>query len=159
MPKWEGEYLTKLKFLKDCREEKEYTDTEQETELEKQLEEYLKGKRKKFDIPLKLQGTAFQVKVWMEILKIPYGEVKTYGEIAENVDSPKAARAVGLACNKNPIIMLVPCHRVVGKGGKLTGYSGGLDIKKKLLNLEKSHFKYAGFSMLTRIRGDTIIVT
>lgn len=138
MSKWEGEYLTALKLVKDCREEQ--VSAEYEAKLKRQLEEYLKGERKKFDIPLKLQGTDFQLKVWNGLLKIPYGEVKTYGEIAKDLDSPKAARAVGLACNKNPIIILVPCHRVVGKGGKLTGYAAGIDVKEKLLALEKGYF-------------------
>lgn len=137
MSKWEGKYLTELKLVKDCGEEQ--ISTKYEAELKRQLEEYLRGERKKFDIYLRLQGTAFQSKLWLELLKIPYGEVKTYGEIAKDLDSPKAARAVGLACNKNPIIILVPCHRVVGKGGKLTGYAAGLDVKEKLLALEKGY--------------------
>lgn len=145
LSKWEGEYLTELRFIKEYGEEQ--LSTENDEKLKKQLEEYLKGERKKFDIPLKLQGTKFQMKVWKELLKIQWGEVKTYGEIAKDVDLPKAARAVGLACNKNPIIILVPCHRVVGKGGKLTGYAPGLDVKEKLLAVEKSPFSIQGFSV------------
>lgn len=138
---WEGEYLSELKHFRnneagnDC----EPMD-EKEKELEKQLREYMDGERKSFSIPLKPKGTEFQKKVWNELLKIPYGEVRTYGEIAEAVGCPKGARAVGLACNKNPIIILIPCHRVVGKNGKLTGYACGIDVKEKFLSLENAKF-------------------
>ena len=111
-----------------------------EKELEKQLMEYMRGERKSFSIPLNPKGTQFQKKVWNELLKIPYGEVRTYGEIAEAVGCTKGARAVGLACNKNPIIILIPCHRVVGKNGKLTGYACGIDVKEKFLSLENAKF-------------------
>lgn len=136
---WEGEYLSELKYFRnnetgnDC----EPMDA-REKELEKQLREYMDGERKSFSIPLKPNGTQFQKKVWNELLKIPYGEVRTYGEIAKAVGCPKGARAVGLACNKNPIIILIPCHRVVGKNGKLTGYVCGIDVKEKFLSLENA---------------------
>lgn len=113
---------------------------EREKELEKQLREYMRGERKSFSIPLNPNGTQFQKKVWNELLKIPYGEVRTYGEIAEAVGCTKGARAVGLACNKNPIIILIPCHRVVGKNGKFTGYACGIDVKEKFLSLENAKF-------------------
>ena len=87
-------------------------------------------------MPLSLKGTPFQMKVWEELRKIPYGETLSYGQIAENVGNPKAARAVGMANNKNPIMIIVPCHRVIGKNGKLVGYAGGVDIKEKLLKIE-----------------------
>ena len=103
-----------------------------------QLLEYLNGTRKKFDLPLQMEGTEFQEKVWDVLLTIPYGETRSYKEIAEQIGDVKATRAVGMANNKNPIAIVVPCHRVVGADGALTGYAGGLDIKKKLLELEKN---------------------
>lgn len=105
---------------------------------EQQLKEYLLGKRKQFDLPFQLEGTEFQKKVWQELQRIPYGETKTYGEIAEAIGSPKAARAVGMANHKNPIPIFIPCHRVIGVKGKLVGYAYGLDMKKQLLELEKN---------------------
>lgn len=104
-----------------------------------QLEEYFAGKRKSFDLPLCPKGTEFQKKVWTSLCEIPYGETRTYGEIAAAVGNPKAARAVGMANNRNPISVLVPCHRVIGSGGKLVGYGGGLDKKKFLLDLEQKY--------------------
>ena len=105
---------------------------------ERQLLEYFEGKRKKFDLPLKLKGTPFQEKVWKELLKIPYGETRTYGEIAKNIENPKAARAVGMANHNNPISIVVPCHRVIGVNNKLVGYGLGIDKKQYLLELEKN---------------------
>lgn len=102
-----------------------------------ELEEYFKGKRREFSIPLKLEGTEFQKSVWTELLNIPYGETRTYGEIAKSIGNEKGSRAVGNANNKNPIPIIVPCHRVIGSNNKLVGYGGGLDIKEKLLNLER----------------------
>lgn len=102
-----------------------------------QLEDYFKKKRKNFDLPLKLKGTEFQEKCWDALQEIPYGETRTYKDIAEAVNSPKAYRAVGLANNRNPISIIVPCHRVIGANGKLVGYGGGLDKKEFLLKLEK----------------------
>lgn len=103
-----------------------------------QICEYLKGSRKTFNFPYKLIGTDFQKKVWNTICQIPYGETRTYKQIAEAVNSPKASRAVGMANNKNPIIIAVPCHRVIGREGKLVGYAGGLEMKNSLLELEKN---------------------
>lgn len=103
-----------------------------------QVTEYLQGRRSAFTFPLELRGTEFQKKVWQELCKIPYGKTRTYGEIAAAIGNPKAARAVGMANNKNPIIIAVPCHRVIGANGKLVGYAGGLDMKRDLLRLEKS---------------------
>lgn len=102
-----------------------------------QLLEYFAGKRREFTIPLHQLGTPFQLKVWKELCSIPYGETRSYGELAANVENPKGQRAVGMANHQNPIGIVVPCHRVIGKNGSLTGYAGGLDIKKKLLELEK----------------------
>jgi len=103
----------------------------------RELQEYLEGRRMEFDIPLAPDGTDFQRQVWAELRKIPYGETVSYGEIAARTGRPKAARAVGMANHRNPIPILIPCHRVVGAGGALVGYGGGLSIKKKLLELEK----------------------
>ena len=101
-----------------------------------QLDEYFAGKRKTFDLSLKLCGTEFQNRVWNELQKIPYGETISYKELAARTGNEKACRAVGLANNKNPIPIITPCHCVIGAGGKLTGYAGGLDVKKFLLELE-----------------------
>ncbi len=102
-----------------------------------QLDAYFKGELTKFDIELDIQGTDFQKKVWQELVKIPYGETLSYGELAKRIGNPKASRAVGMANGKNPISIIVPCHRVIGKNGSLTGFGGGLDAKKTLLDLEK----------------------
>ena len=103
-----------------------------------QLAEYFAGTRKNFDLPLKPDGTPFQLSVWQALGQIPYGETRTYGQIAAAIGKPHAARAVGMACNKNPLWILIPCHRVIGSNQKLTGYAGGLDMKRALLELEKS---------------------
>ena len=107
------------------------------SDIQKQLTEYEKGSRKVFDLPLHLKGTEFQLKVWNALLEIPYGETRSYQQIAQRIGQPKALRAVGGACNRNPIGIIVPCHRVIGKNGKLTGYAGGLFYKELLLNHEK----------------------
>ena len=101
-----------------------------------QLEEYLAGVRKKFDLPLAPAGTPFQRKVWNALEQIPYGQTRSYRQIAEAVNSPKGFRAVGMANNRNPIAVFIPCHRVIGADGSMVGYGGGLDIKKHLLRLE-----------------------
>ena len=101
-----------------------------------QLNEYFAGKRKEFDLPLNPKGTDFQKSVWNALQKIPYGETQTYGQVAKMVGSPKACRAVGLANNRNPIWIVIPCHRVIGANGTLVGYGGGLDMKQKLLEIE-----------------------
>lgn len=101
--------------------------------------EYLNEKRTSFDFAYKLIGTEFEKKVWEQLLSIPYGETRTYKEIATAIGNPKASRAVGMANNKNPITIVVPCHRVIGTNGKMVGYAGGLDMKKALLNLEKQN--------------------
>jgi methylated-DNA-[protein]-cysteine S-methyltransferase len=106
-----------------------------------QLEEYFSGERTKFDLPLIFNGTPFQVKVWQALCSIPLSETKTYAWLANKIDNPKAVRAVGAANGANPIGLIVPCHRVIGKDGKLTGYAGGLALKAKLLMHEKAQFK------------------
>lgn len=103
----------------------------------KQLQEYFSGKRTEFTLPLAATGTEFQQKVWRALTTIPYGETWSYQDLANAIDNPKAVRAVGLANGKNPISVIVPCHRVIGKNGKLTGYAGGVERKAKLLKLEQ----------------------
>jgi len=111
-------------------------DDEVLTKTRRQLDEYLEGRRKAFDIPVLMVGTDFQRRVWDALLRIPYGATSTYGQIAEDIGSPRAARAVGSACGANPISIIVPCHRVIGSDGGLVGYGGGLPLKRKLLALE-----------------------
>ncbi len=105
----------------------------------KEISEYLNGKRKAFDFPIAPKGTDFQRKVWSALREIPYGETKTYGEIAAQIGNPQAARAVGNACNKNPLLLVVPCHRVLGANGSLTGFAAGIKVKERLLLLEKKY--------------------
>ncbi|MDR1241152.1 MAG: methylated-DNA--[protein]-cysteine S-methyltransferase [Oscillospiraceae bacterium] len=121
------------KCFYDCIEE----ETPLILETSKQLREYFCGKRKSFDIPLSTKGTPFQTKVWNALKLIPYGKTQTYKEIATIINSPKACRAVGMANNKNPISIIIPCHRVVGSNNSLVGYASGIHIKKYLLELEK----------------------
>ena len=115
---------------------------EQETPLIKeayrQLSEYLKGERKGFDLALLIKGTTFQQQVWKALLEIPYGETRSYKQIAVAIGNPKAVRAVGMANNRNPLLIVVPCHRVIGANGKLVGYGAGIEKKEFLLRLEKS---------------------
>lgn len=107
-------------------------------EANAQLQKYLKGELKAFDLPISLKGTDFQKKVWTELIKIPYGQTKSYKDIAESVGSPKAFRAVGMSNNKNKIPIIIPCHRVIGNNGKLVGYALGLDMKERLIHMEKN---------------------
>lgn len=104
-----------------------------------ELEEYFAGTRTSFDLPLKFEGTDFQKQVWQQLKRIPYGETKTYGKIAKSIDKPKAARAIGMANHNNPILIIVPCHRVIGADGSLTGYAAGIEAKKYLLEFEKKN--------------------
>lgn len=106
-------------------------------EAQRQLGEYFCLKRTEFCLPLAPSGTQFQKKVWKELQKIPYGSIETYSSLALKIGSPKAYRAVGLACGRNPLAIFIPCHRVIGKNGGLTGFAGGLPMKKFLLELEK----------------------
>ena len=105
-------------------------------ETERQLNDYFSGKRKSFSLKLDFKGTEFQKKVWAALLTIPFGETRSYGQIARQIKSPKAVRAVGAANGKNPISIIAPCHRVIGSTGKLTGFAGGLEVKARLLALE-----------------------
>lgn len=106
-------------------------------ETARQLTAYFAAKLRQFDVPLAPAGTPFQQQVWRALCDIPYGETTSYGELAERIDNPKAVRAVGLANGSNPIAIIIPCHRVIGSNGSLTGYGGGLPIKKTLLELER----------------------
>ncbi|QEY34806.1 methylated-DNA--[protein]-cysteine S-methyltransferase [Caproiciproducens galactitolivorans] len=117
------------------------TGTVAETQLHReafrQLKEYFAGTRREFSLPLSPEGTEFQKRVWKCLLSIPYGETRSYKQIAEMAGCPRGYRAVGMANNRNPIPIFIPCHRVIGANGSLVGYGGGLDIKKKLLRLEQ----------------------
>jgi methylated-DNA-[protein]-cysteine S-methyltransferase len=105
----------------------------------RQLNEYFAGRRREFDLPLRLHGTVFQTRVWHELAAIPYGQTWSYGQLARRINQPSASRAVGLANGRNPISILVPCHRVIGADGSLTGYGGGLERKRWLLAHEGLH--------------------
>ena len=104
-----------------------------------QIDEYLQGCRREFDIPVLMVGTEFQRRVWKALMKVPYGVTSTYGQLAEDIGSPKAFRAVGNANAANPISIIVPCHRIIGGDGRLVGYGGGLSVKKRLLELERKN--------------------
>ena len=111
-------------------------------EAYRQFSEYLTGERKSFDLPFKLTGTDFQNRVWKVLCEIPYGETRSYKQIAEAIGNPKAVRAVGMANNRNPLLVLVPCHRVIGCNGQLVGYAAGLNKKQFLLHLENPCFLF-----------------
>ena len=127
--------LIKLSFRAEYREA-EIRETPVLLEAKHQLEEYFEGKRKVFDLPLKYEGTPFQHAVWDALRDIPYGEVRSYREIAEAVGSPKAFRAVGQAVHNNPIALIVPCHRVIASDGSLGGFAAGPEMKVKILTFE-----------------------
>ena len=127
-----------LKLLKRTDKTSDYGKKTDFTDLVyKKIMEYLHGERTTFDIPYELEGTDFQKKVWKELTRIPYGQTRTYKDIASAIGNKNASRAVGMANNKNPLMIVVPCHRVIGTNGKLVGYAGGLDMKKELLDLEQ----------------------
>ena len=137
------EYLSEhITFFKKTHEDN-ITDFGTKTELTekayKQLQEYFDGNRKQFDLPYRLNGTEFQKKVWNELTHIPYGETISYKDIAIAVGNEKASRAIGMANNKNPITVIIPCHRVIGTSGKLVGYAGGLTMKEFLLDMERKN--------------------
>lgn len=103
-----------------------------------QIAEYLDGRREEFTFPIRMKGTPFQEEVWCALLDIPYGETRTYSEIAAAVGRPKACRAVGMANNRNRLPIVIPCHRVIGSDGRMVGYAGGIELKKKLLGIERA---------------------
>ncbi len=109
------------------------------TETARQLRDYFNGRLRKFDLPLNPEGTPFQQSVWRALRHIPYGATRSYGEIAAAIGKPRAVRAVGAANGRNPLPIVIPCHRVIGGDGSLTGFGGGLDVKRALLELEASH--------------------
>ena len=134
----------KLVYLKntDTKENSNKTNKSKfAIKIEKELDEYFNGKRKEFNIPLEPEGTEFQKKVWKALLEIPYGQTRSYKEIAIRIGNEKASRAVGMANNKNPIIIIVPCHRVIGSNKKLVGYFGGVEMKEGLLDIENAKWK------------------
>ncbi len=135
-----GSAITNIDFYGDIvNEDFNIKETKLIKETAKQLHEYFSGKRKKFDLPLAPQGTPFQQKVWDALQQIPYGETRSYKEIAIEIGQDNAYRAVGMANNKNPIAIIIPCHRVIGSNGKLVGYASGLNIKEQLLLLEQNY--------------------
>jgi O-6-methylguanine DNA methyltransferase len=122
--------------LADCQHSPSATQIHLLSNCRQQLDEYFAGKRRDFTVPLDLRGTPFQLACWKALLAIPYGETRTYADIARAVDRPQGFRGVGLANNRNPIAIIVPCHRVIASDGTLCGYGGGLELKRKLLELE-----------------------
>ena len=130
---WENEKLNRVR-LTELIENKQHPIL---LKTQKQLSEYFEGQRKIFDLPLDFDGTEFQQKVWQALLSIPFGETRSYKDIAEQIGNVKAVRAVGAANGKNPISIIAPCHRVVGANGKLVGFAGGLENKDILLKIEK----------------------
>ena len=128
-----------IKFYEDEKVKAQGRTNEMTRWAVKELEEYFQGKRKTFTVPCVPQGTDFQKRVWEALTQIPYGETRTYKEIAAAAGNPKASRAVGMANNRNPIPIIIPCHRVIGTNGSLTGYAGGLKVKEYLLKLEREN--------------------
>ncbi len=141
----DGEGITGLSIIKDSlaslqfKNEYEILETELITEASKQVIEYLEGKRREFNLKLNPKGTDFQRKVWEALRTIPYGETRSYKQIASIVGNERASRAVGMANHNNPIMLIIPCHRVIGANGNLVGFGAGLDIKEQLLKLEKNN--------------------
>jgi len=133
------ESLLCCKFNKEVPKNTEIKNTPLIDETIRQLDEYFNGLRKEFNLPLKPEGTEFQKNVWYNLIKIPYGKKISYKELADMSGNVKACRAVGMANNKNPIAIIIPCHRVIGSNGALTGYAGGLKLKAELLELEKNN--------------------
>ena len=132
----EDDKIIAIEINQPIKEDIMQKDTPLLKETEEQLLEYLEGKRKAFDVPLNPKGTKFMKEVWTALQEIPYGETKTYGQIAQRIGKPKAARAVGMANHRNPIPIIIPCHRVIGSNGKLVGYALGMEKKEFLLTLE-----------------------
>lgn len=137
--KEEENKISQIGILKQEKIEEERKETALIKIAYYQIQEYLEGKRKEFDLPLLMKGTTFQRKVWNALTTIPYGETRSYQEIAKQIGNEKAVRAVGGANHNNPIMIVVPCHRVIGKNKKMVGYAGGLELKEKLLEIENKN--------------------
>ena len=137
----ESESITDVHFAKSFVLPSEYErkETPLHRKAAEQLREYFVDTRKVFDLPIAPVGTDFQMRCWKVLLQVPYGETRSYGDIARAAGSPKGFRAVGMANNRNPIAIIIPCHRIIGSNGKLVGYGGGLDIKEFLLELERKN--------------------
>ena len=135
-------YITGISFFETALPDSIERETPLLQKMYLELEEYFERKRYTFDIPIKPAGTPFQQSVWSALQTIPYGETRSYKEIAAIIGNPAACRAVGLANNRNPIPIVIPCHRVIGTNGALVGYAGGLDFKRKLLGLEQGIGRY-----------------
>lgn len=133
----DGEALITLRI--DCYSKEKEDETALLLDAKKQLQEYFAGSRREFSLPVKLCGTDFQCKAWNALYHIPYGETRSYADIAVEIGNPKACRAIGGANNKNPVMIVIPCHRVIGADGSLVGFGGGLAAKEYLLALEKEH--------------------
>jgi O-6-methylguanine DNA methyltransferase len=131
-----GSAITHINFHGEIPKGTNIIETQLIKQAAKELQEYFDGKRKIFNVPLEPKGTEFQQKVWNALKEIPYGETCSYKKIAEKIGNIKASRAVGMANNKNPIPIIIPCHRVIGANGKLVGYAGGLGVKEILLEIE-----------------------
>lgn len=129
--------LQRIQFERNIEVDKNWQESQEVfNQTTQQLDEYFAKTRKTFDLKLNPQGTTFQKQVWKRLEKIPFGQTKTYGQIAQEIGNSKASRAIGMANSKNPIPIIIPCHRVIGKNGSLTGFAGGLDVKQQLLSLE-----------------------
>lgn len=139
-----GESIIKIQLIDETTDTNNLYETQLIRLAYNQLMEYFGGKRQDFDFPIDPAGTEFQNRVWNAIVKVPYGQTRSYKDIAEFIENPKAYRAVGLANNKNPIQIVIPCHRIIGSNKKLVGYRGGLEIKEKLLQLEKKNASLMG---------------
>lgn len=143
----DGDALVELRLPGDAAPEGEHAETPLLREAALQLAEYFEGKRALFGLPLKPEGTEFRRAVWAALLDIPAGRTASYGDIALAIGKPQASRAVGSANHANPLPVFIPCHRVIGSGGALVGYGGGLDLKQKLLELEARYYKGQGDNM------------
>ena len=129
--------LVEVRFSREMPPDIPVQETPLLWEAGRQLAAYADGRLRAFDLPLAPCGTSFQHAVWRALLDIPFGQTRSYGEVAASLGRPRAARAVGMACHRNPVAIIIPCHRVIGASGQLTGYAGGLDIKARLLALER----------------------
>ena len=140
----DGNFITNVFFENEELEDIKINETPLIKEAHKQIEEYLRGERKSFDLPISASGTEFQQRVWNALKTIPYGKTVSYKDIAIAIGNEKSCRAVGMANNRNPISIIIPCHRVIGANGSLTGYAGGIENKRYLLELERENSTQEG---------------